>query len=86
MDTAEDGAPAKRASRINPMATRRLVREDFWRQPVWTYAECAVAAGVKPHQIENLVCQGKIPRANKRGAFRVNQEDMRAFLKNGAPG
>ena len=71
--------------RINPMASSRLVREDFRRHPIWTYAECAIVAGVKARQIENWISQGKIPRANKRGAYRVKQEDMYAFLKTGVP-
>lgn len=69
--------------RVRPTASRRLVREDYHRQPVLTYAEAALIAGVSVRSLENWIPEGKIRRVAKVGPYRISRKELDEFLRTG---
>ena len=70
---------------IKANAARRLVRKDYLRQVKITYAEAALIAGVTVHTVEKWAAAGKIPRIAKVGPYRIDRENLDAYLKTGVP-
>lgn len=71
--------------RLRPNASRNLVRPDYHRKPLLTYAEAALIAGVKVNTIEKWVCCGKLHLASRVGPYRISAEELRKYLKTGVP-
>lgn len=78
--TTEKPATQKR---INPMASRHLVRDDYHKQVKITYAEAALIAGVSVKTICKWVCKKFIPLAAKKGPYRIDRLDLEKYLRTG---
>lgn len=83
VDGDEKSSNRKLGRPVNPMASRRLVRPDYYRKPKITYAEAAHMAGVAVATIEDWLCDGLIPRAARVGPYRIDREKLEQYLKTG---
>jgi excisionase family DNA binding protein len=77
-DTCE--SPKVKEKRTNPNASSRLVRPDYHKKPILSYAEASLYSGLGVKQIMNLTSSGKLRLAAKRGAFRIFREDLDEYL------
>ena len=73
---------AAATKKIRPNSTMRLVRPDYHRKPLLTYAEAAQEAGLSVARIANLVCKGKLPVARRVGAFRIDRMELDRYLRS----
>lgn len=82
--TAEEPVPPPEKRRRSSAST--VVREDYPRCPILSYAEAALVAGVSVGTIQNWVSQSKrrkvpLKVCNRRGPFRIAQTDLNKFLQ-----
>lgn len=82
-ESSQDQSPPLKPKRTNPNATSRLMRADYHRQPVLTYAEAASIAGVKVTTIEKWVCLGRLSTVRNVGPFRIARETLDKLLSFG---
>lgn len=77
MITGEDG------KRINPNATKRIIRDDYHKKPLISYAEAADMSGVDIKAVYKWTRTGKIPIERKVGPYRLSSEKVQKFLRTG---
>lgn len=59
------------------------VRNDFEKRDAWSYAECAVWAGVSWTTVRKWMYLGKFKRGRAIGGYPVDAESFQRFIKTG---
>lgn len=85
VENAKPKSEARKRQIANRRATasRYLVRPDYHRKITLTYAEAAEIAGVSVHTVECWIWEGKIPRFNRIGPYKIHIDHLREYLKTG---
>lgn len=76
-DTATKNSPIRRQR----ASTMKMVRADYHKHPVISYAEAALIAGVSVITICNWVYKRILPVVAKRGPYRIDVIVLRKVLK-----
>jgi predicted site-specific integrase-resolvase len=58
-----------------------LVRPDYHRQPILTYAEAALIAGVKAITLQTWVYTGKLSMCRRHGPYRIDALELEKYLR-----
>ena len=68
-----------------PNASNHVMRDDYRKKTVLTYAETADMLGLSISTIYKLVSAGKFGETFKRGAYRIPIEGIYAYRKGEKP-
>ncbi len=62
-------------------STMRMVRADYRKHTMWSYAECADFSGITVGTICKWVSSGNLPVAFRRGPFRIDALAFQKYLR-----
>ncbi|MDR1518947.1 MAG: helix-turn-helix domain-containing protein [Planctomycetota bacterium] len=62
-----------------------MVRPDYHRQPILSYAEAALIAGVKMVTVERWVYTNQLNACRRHGPYRIDQQELLRMLREPTP-
>lgn len=79
-ENATETPPKKRGTRIG---SRSILRPDYYKKPILTYAEAADRAGVTVGTIQKWLCRriNPLPKCAVRGPYRIDRMVLEQYLR-----